>query len=180
MPRGFNKDGTKGGFKKGHPCFSKGRKHTPATIEKLRLLKTGLRHTEETKRKISLLNIGRRFPLELRKHRSETYKGSNNPNWKGGITPINLAIRMSPRYQQWKIQVFKRDNHTCQKCGLKTRKIEAHHIKSFSQYPELRFDLENGQTLCIECHKKTDNYGNRKRLSDDRIRVFVLSGNVHS
>lgn len=35
----------------------------------------------------------------------------------------------------------------------------ADHIKSFKDHPELRTDLQNGRTLCVDCHRKTDTYG---------------------
>ena len=89
-------------------------------------------------------------------------KGDKNWNWQGGITPINQKIRNSIKFKQWRSDVFTRDNFTCQTCK-KTGGIElnAHHIKSFSKYPELRFELSNGITLCKECHKLTETYLNR-------------------
>ena len=85
-------------------------------------------------------------------------KGKSNPNWKGGITPVNKIIRTSSKYKQWRTSVFKRDNYTCILCGQVGGHLEADHIKEFSKYPELRFELSNGRTLCYECHKKTPNY----------------------
>jgi len=85
--------------------------------------------------------------------------GAKNPNWKGGITPINKLIRMSERYKKWRERVFKRDNWTCQICGKVGGKLNADHIKSFALFPKLRFKLSNGRTLCVPCHKKTENYG---------------------
>lgn len=63
-----------------------------------------------------------------------------------------------PEYREWKRNVFKRDNYTCQRCGAK-KNLEAHHVKEKINFPELKYDVENGVTLCHECHKKTDNYG---------------------
>jgi 5-methylcytosine-specific restriction endonuclease McrA len=89
--------------------------------------------------------------------------GEKSPTWRGGLTPTHLRIRNSKEMKLWRIVVFERDNYTCQSCGLRSGKgvnliIEAHHIKSFSKFPELRFDINNGLTLCKDCHKKTDNH----------------------
>jgi len=89
--------------------------------------------------------------------------GETNASWKGGITPINLAIRSSYDYTQWRKKVFERDNYTCVICSARGVTIHADHIKSFSQHEELRFELSNGRTLCVPCHKQTDNYAGRAK-----------------
>jgi|SRR3990167_2080381 len=76
-----------------------------------------------------------------------------NGQWKGGIYKTNRAIRSSPIHKKWSREVKKRDNYTCQKCGQIGGKLESNHIKSFANYPKFRFELSNGETLCIFCHK---------------------------
>lgn len=89
--------------------------------------------------------------------------GQGNSNWKGGITPINKKIRASNQYKEWRTKIFERDNYTCAWCGQHGGQLNADHIKPFALHPELRFDLINGRTLCVECHKKTDTYLNKSR-----------------
>ena len=85
--------------------------------------------------------------------------GEKNNNWKGGITPINEKIRKSVQYKLWRVAVFKRDNYTCVWCGNDKGDKHADHIKPFSLFPELRFAIDNGRTLCVPCHRTTDTYG---------------------
>lgn len=79
--------------------------------------------------------------------------GSLNKNWKGGITSENDKIRKSRIYKIWVKAVFEKDDYTCQKCGQRGVYLHAHHLKPFAIYPQLRFAIDNGQTLCRECHK---------------------------
>lgn len=101
----------------------------------------------------------------LGKWLSKNAIGKNASNWRGGVNPINDTIRKSIKYKKWRISVFKRDKYTCQNCGdNKGGKLNAHHIKSFSKYSKLRFDISNGITLCEDCHKLTSNYLHKAKL----------------
>lgn len=112
-----------------------------------------------------LRNAMKNFTFKGKKHSQKTVesmKGSGNHQWKGGVTPISKLIRESSRYRNWRKTVFERDRYTCIECGdNEGRNLNAHHLKSFSSYPELRFDLDNGVTLCIPCHIKTDTFGKK-------------------
>ena len=77
--------------------------------------------------------------------------------WKGGKMknyPELIRLRKSGEYRLWRKAVFERDNFTCQKCGQKGGKLIAHHINNFADFPELRFNIDNGITFCKKCHKE--------------------------
>ena len=98
-------------------------------------------------------------------------------NWKGGITSENSRIRNSKRYAIWRSLVFERDNYTCQKCGdSKGGNLQAHHLRSFSRFPQLRFEISNGFTFCKLCHDKFHSlYGTKAFTSDDCLE-YVSEG----
>lgn len=99
--------------------------------------------------------------------RSIKKRGSNSHFWRGGLTSQNNLLRNSAKTKTWRKEVFSRDDYTCQKCGDrngrgKTVYLEAHHIKRWSEYSDLRWNVDNGITLCKTCHRKTDNFGRKK------------------
>lgn len=98
-----------------------------------------------------------------KKFTKERMNGANHHNWKGGITPEVMRIRNSEETKEWRKAVFERDNYTCQSCFQRGGRLCAHHLKEFSRYPELRMDVNNGQTLCLDCHAKTHNYGRKSK-----------------
>jgi len=79
-------------------------------------------------------------------------KNEKSPLWKGGISRAYKYGYHSSEYKQWHNEVFKRDDYTCQICNTRGGYLHAHHIKGFSQYPDLRFIVSNGITLCKNCH----------------------------
>lgn len=62
-------------------------------------------------------------------------------------------IRNSSEYSKWRTDVFERDGYKCQHCDQVGGTLNAHHIKPFAQYEDLRLELTNGLTLCEDCHK---------------------------
>lgn len=60
--------------------------------------------------------------------------------------------RLTHRYRTWRLQVLRRDEFTCQSCGAMLKILHVHHIKPFSTHIDLRYDTENGITLCPTCH----------------------------
>lgn len=93
-------------------------------------------------------------------------RGDKAAHWKGGNSQNYRKGYYSPEYKEWRKKVFERDGYTCQDCGFHGSDgiITAQHIKSFAKYPDLRYEVLNGRTLCEKCHEKTDNYkGKSKR-----------------
>lgn len=177
----------KGKFIEGHkPYDTKGKRpsfHGNSTSFKKGLSpwNTGVSMSEEAKEKLRKAKLGKTpwnkgkpMTEEQRKKLSDAHKGKKRPHcsgprsplWRGGITPINRAIRMSLEYRLWRTAVFERDNHTCVWCGTRGGKLNADHIKRFSDFPELRFAIDNGRTLCVRCHKTTDTFGYRGKTKN--------------
>lgn len=92
-------------------------------------------------------------PIEPKKIRNLP-RGENHWAWKGGVTSQNSLDRSSYKSKAWRATVFERDNYTCQKCQKRGCYLQAHHIQPFALFPELRFELSNGITLCRKCHSK--------------------------
>lgn len=90
-------------------------------------------------------------------------RGEKSPNWRGGKTLIGQMIRRSLTYKEWRMSILQRDDFTCQECGTRGGKLHVDHIKSFADYPELRFDKTNARTLCIPCHRNTVTWGAHKK-----------------
>ena len=79
-------------------------------------------------------------------------RGKDHPNWKG-TTPEAVSARMNMDYKKWRSSVYERDGYLCQICLDKSHdRIQAHHILSFAKYPDLRYMVNNGITLCNQCH----------------------------
>lgn len=77
--------------------------------------------------------------------------GSSNPNWKGGGTPERQRVYASSEWRRVRRFVRNRAACMCELCGS-TDQLHVHHIKSFTQFPELRLDPDNLMLLCRGCH----------------------------
>lgn len=77
--------------------------------------------------------------------------GENASCYKDGKSLSRERARHTNDLYKWREAVYERDSHTCQKCGA-TGEMHAHHIKSWATHINLRFDVDNGITLCVKCH----------------------------
>ena len=111
---------------------------------------------------------------------SKRMRGDGCHFWKGGINGDNDTLRHRKEYKDWRTLVYKRDNYTCQCCGAYGGRLNAHHINSFANYPEFRYDINNGITLCVKCHDATEDgsfhniYGTHNSTAL-QLREYILS-----
>lgn len=122
----------------------------------------GIRATPEQRRRLSIAQKIR-FQQESVWNKGKRFfqiSGENHHRWKGGTSTVNEAIRKSIEYKNWKRAVLARDNYICILCE-NIDHLEVDHIKPFAYFPEVRFDINNGRTLCHDCHVKTPTYKNK-------------------
>jgi hypothetical protein len=106
-------------------------------------------------------------------------RGDKNRFWKGGIHGEKDALRHRFEYKNWRASIYVRDGYVCQCCS-KQGKLNAHHLYPFSDYPELRYKLDNGITLCVDCHDSTKDgafhnlYGTHCN-TPDQLREYILN-----
>ena len=93
------------------------------------------------------------FPTENQKKYWYSLRFKKPWNYKG-FSDENRRKRNIVEYKLWRKAVFERDNFTCQKTGDRGGQLEAHHINNFSEFPELRFAIDNGITLSKDAHRK--------------------------
>ncbi len=156
-----------------------GKKHTAATKAQMSGDRKGegnsfwgRTHTEEGKAQISASRMGKAAGPDnprFGKPRSQATRdkigetrvrkglsaGRNNPNWRHGQSGSRKCAMATRRYKKWRESVFVRDDYTCQECGQRGGDLEADHIKAWAYYPELRYAVSNGRTLCVGCHRLT-------------------------
>jgi hypothetical protein len=124
----------------------------------------GKKHSSESRAKMSdklsgenSPNWGRSPSPETSKKLSDRQIGDKNHNWKGGITPWRVNMINSITYKNWREAVYRRDNWTCQICYTRGGDLQSHHIYPVRDHKNdlLLFDINNGITLCEECHNIT-------------------------
>ena len=84
--------------------------------------------------------------------RENPRRGGLSYNWSGGTGTERHKDMGKFEYKDWRKAVFSRDDFTCQVCDVRGGHLHADHIKTWADYPELRYDVDNGRTVCRACH----------------------------
>jgi hypothetical protein len=119
----------------------------------------GRKHSTETRAKIAEKARNRNIDPATTAKRVASLKasgknrGSSHYRWKGGKPWLRFS---DPQYLAWRGAVLERDSYTCRDCDRRCARYEkglaAHHLQSYAEHPDLRFDVDNGVTLCRGCH----------------------------
>lgn len=111
---------------------------------------------EPDKRAAMLTGIEGRSDNPAWRNAAHFQKGPAHPKYLG-----NKRARLTEvgryQYKLWRIAVLKKDDYTCQACGVRGGRLIAHHKEPWAKHPELRYDVGNGISLCPACHDKAHN-----------------------
>lgn len=101
-------------------------------------------------------------------------RGEDHPNY----SPTARRKNRGGPHKTWVNAVISRDGATCQHCGARNIELHAHHIKSYRDHPELRFELNNGITLCYRCHYALHTALTAKAVKSVEPRTVKAEGNT--
>ena len=100
--------------------------------------------------------------------------GVDHPNYNPDITDEQRSkfryVLHGGNSKVWSQQTMIRDDFTCQICNKHGGNLNAHHLNGWNAFPEQRFDVDNGVTLCTDCHKEFHSeygYGDNTREQFD-------------
>ena len=99
-------------------------------------------------------------------HLASTHKrtGAANPNWRGGVATENYLARRTNEFINWRRKVLRHKGKVCSACGKglgercpccgRITDKHVHHVREFSENPDLRYSLDNAVVLCESCHQR--------------------------
>lgn len=108
---------------------------------------------------------------------SSEHKGELSPTWKGGVE-FHRVERSTYEYRHWRKNVFERDGYVCQCCGDTNGfghrvDLVAHHIMNWKDNVDLRYDVDNGVTLCEKCHLMFHSKYGKRNNTFEQLKEFL-------
>ena len=174
-------------WNKGKELSLENREKISLSLKGRKVWNKGKKLSDEHKEKLSLAHKGKR-PWRVGKPLLKN-QGEGNPNFgKFGkdhprykeikVNPFLKSVRETYKYRQWRSDNFTRDDFACIFCGKRGCELNVDHypmrfIDIINEYKidtiekalacEKLLDINNGRTLCVDCHRKTDTWGNKLR-----------------
>ena len=157
--------------------MKKGSKHSDIAREKMRISHEGVKHSQEHIQSLILARTGKqnkrgwKMPEGFGENISERMKREGNPRWIADRTQLakyknGNEYRNSPAHREWSKQVKNRDGWRCRIAnGDCSGPVVAHHILGWRDHPEVRYQTNNGITLCHFHHP-------RKRDEEERLSPY--------
>lgn len=138
------------------------------TFKKISKALTGRKLSPEVVGKVRKASIGNSSTLGRR--------GKDANNWKGGVSKAYKTGYYSVEYKQWRMSVFERDDYTCQVCLKIGVHLASHHILNFAEHEALKYDVDNGITLCKDCHVNFHKHYGFRNNNKFQILEFIQEG----
>lgn len=177
--------------------IKKGTKHSKETIQKIISANTGKKRNKKFREKMREINLGRKLSKEHRKKISHSNLGKTawnsglkgylagikSPHWVKDRSELRTDRRKAydSRYKIWMKEVKDRDEWKCRidndECS---GRLEAHHILPWSKFPELRYNINNGISLCHYHHPKSRNAEKRLAMVFKKIVVRPINKLAHN
>lgn len=102
--------------------------------------------------------------------------GDRNPVWNSSMTmEQRVKLRTNREHIDWAKAVKERDSYTCKACKQIGKQLHSHHLNSFSKFPEERYKLDNGVTLCKKCHWDFHTRYGKKLNTKEQFQEFLES-----
>lgn len=86
-----------------------------------------------------------------------------------GKSTERVKFNASKKWATLRNECFERDSYTCQHCNKLGGTLNAHHIKTWAKHPDLRLDINNLVTLCLECHREVHGLNRKGNKNENSI-----------
>lgn len=96
--------------------------------------------------------------------------GEKNPSYNPNLTDEDRTKRRYiDGYKEWRNEVKRLANYTCDCCGQWGGDLRSHHLNCYKDFPNQRLDITNGVCLCTKCHSEFHTYmgGNSAKCTAD-------------
>lgn len=101
----------------------------------------------------------------------------DHPNYNHEISDEDRLLaknrKLDYNEKKWSMSVKARDGYICKKCGINNNTLESHHINNWRDYIDLRYDVDNGLTLCHKCHMLFHKEFGRRNNNNKQMDLFL-------